>query len=353
MGYELLLPWTEQLVDMRSEVPLHRWIRNFDSEFYRTHGHFHGIADLEHLSGDELLKHFVERGWMERRSYSRFFYSFIDPEHYFQKYADLGFAHFGDAISHWMYFGVYENRIPNSVTQAFFDAPVHLFQMGKVGSKSIEMSLINAGHDHLIPHLHWANEMILTYPDCFYSYEEILSLPRSKPVKFISGIRDPIERAISGLFESAESAKSSLEIGELKELVDSGAETLSRFVANAVDPILRWFDHRYFCDLDVYGQSFNTSRGYCVIEGTAASVFLYRVDKLSNCWAPLSDYVGLPLNPMSTNESEKKEYSSLYKEALSQVRFSREFIEYVLGSRYCQTFFDESERKAMEKRFVA
>jgi hypothetical protein len=353
MGYELLLPWTELLVDMRNEVPLPRWIRNFDAEFYRTHGHFHGVADLAHLSGDELLKHFVEQGWMERRSYNRFFYSFIDPEYYSHKYSDLEFSHFGEAISHWMYFGVYENKIPNVVTQALFDAPVHLFQMGKVGSKSIEMALRDAGHDHLIPHLHWANEMIQSYPDCFYSYEEMLALPRSKPLKFISGIRDPIERVVSGLFESAESAKSSLEIGELNDLVDSGAEALSRFVANAVDPVLRWFDHRYFCDLDVYDQSFNVAQGYGLIEGAAASVFLYRVDKLADCWAPLGEFVGLPLNPTSTNESEKKEYSSLYKKALSQVRFSREFMEYVLGSRYCQTFFDESERKAMGKRFLA
>jgi hypothetical protein len=352
MGYELLLPWPELLVDMRNEVPLPRWIRNFDSEFYRTHGHFHGIADLEHLSGGELLKHFVAQGWMERRSYSRFFYSFIDPEHYSQKYSDLGFAHSGEAISHWMYFGVYENKIPNSVTQAFFDAPVHLFQMGKVGSKSIEKSLISAGHDHLIPHLHWANEMIQSYPDCFYSYEEILSLPRPKPVKFISGIRDPIERVVSGLFESAESAKSSLEIGELKELVDSGVKSLGRVLADTVDPILRWFDHRYFCDLDVYGQSFDVSKGCGVIDGAAASVFLYRVDKLSNCWTPLSEFVGLPLKPVRTNEAEKKMYSALYNEALSKVRFPREFMEYVVGSRYCQTFFDERERKAMEVRYL-
>lgn len=178
------------------------------------------------------------------------------------------------------------------------------------------------------------------------------TLPRPKPVKFISGIRDPIERAVSGLFESAESAKSSLEIGELKELVDSGAESLGRFVTDIVDPVLRWFDHRYFCDLDVYGQSFNASKGYDLVEGAAASVFLYRVDKLSSCWAPLSDYVGLPLKPTSTNESEKKEYSSLYKAALSKVKFSRDFMEYVVGSRYCQTFFDERERKAMEARYL-
>ncbi len=349
MGFEVLLPLTTEI---RIELPFHQWIRNFDSEFYRTHGHFNGIADIAHLSGDELLRHFVARGWFERRSYNRFIYSFLEPEFYFKKYSDLGFANIADAIAHWNYFGVYEKKIPNSVTQAFVDAPVHLFQMGKVGSKSIEVALKNAGYSGLIPHLHWANEAILTYPDCFYAYEEILALPRLKPLKFISGIREPIERAISGLFESVDAAKSSLSIEQINGIVESGAESLSQFLTGIVDPVLRWFDHQYYCDLNVYEQPFDITRGYSLIESTAGSVFLYRLDKLANCWSPLSDYVGLPLKPTSTNESNDKAYRSTYNQVLAKAKFSHDFIEYVLGSRYCQTFFDERERKAIEARYL-
>jgi hypothetical protein len=349
MGFEYLLPLN---IELCMEIPLHRWVRNFDQEFYRTHKHDKGVADLEHLRGDELLRHFVVRGWRERRSYSRFIYSFLETEFYLKKYSYLGFSGLGDAVAHWNYFGAYENKIPNSVVQQLFDAPIHLFQMGKVGSKSIERSLIDAGHPHLIPHLHWANQMITSYPDCFYSYEEMVSLPRATPIKFISGVRDPIERAISGLFESTEDATSTLEIGHLEELAASQGDSLGRIVADAVDHILRWFDHRFYCGLDVYAQPFPVAKGYGVVVGASASVFLYRVEKLSNCWASLSEYVGLPLKPTSTNESGKKDYSDLYKTALSRVRFSRDFMDYVLESRYCQTFFDESERKEMEARYL-
>jgi hypothetical protein len=349
MGFEQLFPLTTEI---RIDLPFHQWIRNFDSEFYRTHGHYNGVADLTHLRDDELLKHFIARGWYERRSYNRFIYSFLETEFYFNKYSDLGFGNLADAVAHWNYYGVYEKKIPNSVTQELLDAPIHLFQMGKVGSKSIECAMRNAGYSGLIPHLHWANEAILSYADCFFSYEEILSLPRLRPVKFISGIREPIGRAISGLFESAVAAKSSMSIDYINEIVESGVVPLSLFMTEMIDPVLRWFDHEYYCGLNVYDQSFDVTRGYGVVENEAASVFLYRLDKLANCWPQLGDYVGLPLKVTSINQSLDKYYDSSYQAVLSKAKFSRDFLEYVLGSRYCQTFFNKSERKEIFVKYL-
>jgi hypothetical protein len=39
----------ENLRDVSNDGDLHRWLRNFDLNFYRNHGHFHGVADLESL----------------------------------------------------------------------------------------------------------------------------------------------------------------------------------------------------------------------------------------------------------------------------------------------------------------
>lgn len=88
-----------------------------------------------------------------------------------------------------MYHGYYEKRVPNATTELMLDANVHLFQMGKVGLKSIEVSLLQAGHKRLIPHLHWADELIFTYSDCFYGYQEIIQLNAHRELLFISGVR--------------------------------------------------------------------------------------------------------------------------------------------------------------------
>jgi hypothetical protein len=94
------------------------------------------------------LEHFVLQGWREGRAYSNFLYSFIDPVFYSEHYPELGFGpgRYGEAVSHWMYYGAFENRIPNSVTQMLADADIYLFQMGKVASKAIEAAILLPSH---------------------------------------------------------------------------------------------------------------------------------------------------------------------------------------------------------------
>ncbi|QCK88165.1 hypothetical protein E8L99_21575 [Phreatobacter aquaticus] len=169
LGYELLFNNGDFPQDIDTSLDsIHVWLRHFDSEFYRTFGHHKGFADLTHLQGDQLIRHFVQQGWRERRSYSRFFYSFIDPDFYAARYPHLKLQTPRDAIAHWMYRGAFEGRIPNVVTDDIINARFHLFQMGRVGSKAIQSALQEAGVFGTIPHLHWSSEAIRSYPDCFF-----------------------------------------------------------------------------------------------------------------------------------------------------------------------------------------
>lgn len=346
MGYELLFSAGGLPRDIETSLDyLHRWLRHFDSEYYRTFGHHGGVCDLVHLKGDELIRHFVQQGWRERRSYNAFFYAFIDPDFYAARYPELNLTTPRDAIAHWMYYGVYEGRFPNCVTEEIVGAPFHLFQMGRVGSKSIQSALQAAGVDGTIPHLHWASEAIRTYPDCFFSYPEVVTHPQAPAIRFISGVRDPISRLISGYCQSVGDPGSTL--GALAADPDALVECLPTFIEADYPKITGWFDHGYFRNIDVYAMPFPRSEGHTVIGAGGASLFLYRFDALPRLAEPLGAYCGLKLSLEMMNDRPQ---ATIYDRMMSQ-RFPRPLVQRIFDTRYCRHFYDEPEISAFIERY--
>lgn len=315
---------------------LHKWIKHFDVDFYKNHEHEEGIKDLQHLTNEEALKHFIFRGYEESRIYNKFYHSFIDPEFYKNRYPELDLISAHEAIRHWMYFGVYERRIPNSVTQQLLDANIHLFQMGKVGSKSIEMALKYAGHKKLIPHLHWPNEILFSYENSFYDYDEIINYNKNKEILFISGLRDPIDRVFSGIFQSYGDPKSNetsfIELdGPLQDL-------LPRFTSD-VHKILNWFDHEYFSGIDVYEYPFDKKLGYSIIKKNNITIVVYRLDSINKCFDVLGKLTKLNVLEQHTNRSEdKKKY--IYIKKLCECNELYDPLKKIVdSSRYWNHFF--------------
>jgi hypothetical protein len=342
--------------DLPLDIPLHRWLRHFDLHFYRSHGHCDGTADLAHLDERALVHHFVHQGWREGRSYNRFFHSFIDPTFYCARYPELGFdpGRPGEAIRHWMYYGVYEGRIPNRTTQTMVDADLYLFQMGKVGSKSIESAIRRAtGSTALIPHFHWANQLINTYPDCFFDLGQIIDQPRKAKRLVIAGVREPISRVLSGQFQAVGEAESSRRSEDMLALLGRSPEEAVHAIAGDVELITGWFDHRFFCGLDVYATPFDAAAGHAVLENDKLRVFVYRQDRLRECWPALSEFVGHELPWTETNRTADKAVNGDYRRIADTVRLPAGYLEQVFDSRYARHFFTEPERRQLIQRWAA
>lgn len=341
MGFDLLLP-NGSLVDVPVDAMLQLRLKYFDSEFYRTHIHCGEYPDLLNLSYYELITHFLHRGKIEGRSYNRYINSYIDGHFYKLKYPKLNLKSAADAVVHWNYFGVYQLKIPNSVTDEILNSEIHLFQMGKVGSKSIESALMTSGCKGIIPHLHFASDLFQIYPDCFYSYPEVVAMS-SNPIKFIAGVREPISRVYSGIIESIVDPKSSLTFEIINEKIHS-KKAFEEFIFNQSTLVLDWFEHNFFSDIDVYSHPFDKKLGFGCCEGDRNTLFVYRLDKLSTLWNELSNFTGYQLNPTVANVIEDKSYElvSLYKKMMGFC-LSKPLLDRVYNSGYCQHFFSENE----------
>lgn len=326
------------------------WLSHFDVDFYRNHQHTEEGADLAALDNERLYEHFTQVGWREGRAYSRFIHSFLDADFYLKEYPELDLKTPGDAHRHWNYEGFYENRFPNETTKLVAGSRFHLFQFGKVGSHSVMDALRSAGHSELIMHLHWPTDLMSVYPDCIFSYEKVINRTQGRTVNFITGVRDPFERMISGYFQTHLS----------QGRVDASPEHIARirddvsrvyFDRGDVRAVLGWFDHGFFRNVDVYAYDFDASAGYTVIEAAGLRIFLYRLDKLSQLGRQLSDFVGLELNLRVVNAARDKAYSGLHRQVMERLKFSAEDVKAVLSSQFTSHFFTEPEVRRMADRW--
>lgn len=350
MGFLQLIPGLPS-VSNPDLTRMAQWLRHFDAEFYRTHAHADGEADLLGLDVPALYQHFVETGWREGRSYSRLLHAFLDPSFYQRRYPELNLREPREAVRHWMFEGFYEGRIPNGVTQRILDSQLHLFQFGKVGSKAIERALYAAGHRELVLHLHWPNDLVSTYPDCIFSYQEVLEREPKKKIRFITGVRDPFARIVSGFFETRFSSRTSERSITEEDAALHDAIIAYFFRSRAIDHILTWFDHCFFRNVDVYAWPFDPAAGYQVISTPDTEVFVYRHEDLPHVVRPLSDFVGLDLRLERVNDASVKPYASAYRSVLERVRFAEEDVEHVVNSTLVRHFYSEREIDTMRERW--
>lgn len=319
------------LIAVEPRPTLHKLIKHFDVDFYKNFKHNEKKeSDLAYMTNEEALIHFLKRGKLEGRVYNKWLYSFIDPAFYVTRYPELKLKSVQDVVSHWMYIGAFQKLIPNQVTQDLIDADIHLYQMGKVASKSIGASLVNAGYKKLIPHLHWPDELAFSYQDSIYDYAEIINYDISKPRTFICGVRDPVERVISGYYQGLLSQNSRKEASE---------EELLKKLAFDVGKVIDWFNHKFFSDINIYHYPFDKKLGYSIIQKNNITIFLYRLDCLKNCWKPLSALTGLNLQPSFKNISSKKEYYKEMKEVQCNLNLKERLQEVATDSTYMKHFF--------------
>jgi hypothetical protein len=310
---------------------LHALIKHFDVDFYKNFEHHEEKEpDLAHMTNEEALIHFLRRGKLEGRAYNKWLYSFIDPAFYVTRYPELKLESVQDVVRHWMYIGAFQKLVPNQVTQDLIDADIHLFNMGKVGSKSMEASLIKAGYKKLIPHLHWPDHLAFSYEHSIYDYAEIINYDTSKPRTFISGVRDPVERVISGYFQSRGESQSQNNISD---------EVLKQKLTSDISKITGWFDHGYFSKIDIYDYPFDKKLGYSIIKKNNITIFLYRLDCIKKSWKPLSALTGLYLETSYENKSSDKVYSEQLKALLSKKELVGSLKEVSRDSKYMEHFF--------------
>jgi len=295
-------------------------------------------ADLPSgLSDDQAREHFIESGYARRRLYSRAIAGAVQARFYAKQVGSLKRDDLA-AQRHYSYQGRFEDRHPNDLSAWFASCRVHLWQVGKVGSISIQNALREQHDIHSI-HLHYVDAWHRGLPKVGPHYSRLLHHGRSEPALIVCGIRDPIDRVISGYFQESES------LGiDTTEHIDTES-VVRRLAGRILDDLwitCRWFSHNFFAGIDVYRHPFDHEEGCCEIDAGSVRVLVYRLENLAQLGPRIASFLGIDeLDIQQRNISAGKPYAARYADVRRAAVLPPDVIEAVRSCKMCRHFWPE------------
>jgi hypothetical protein len=251
-------------------------------------------------------------------------------------------------------------------------SPIVVFQMGKVGSKTIEASLKAHNPTLLVCHSHLLHDLD--------RIEERIKVSRENPVqtlqeirhgkqlrktilgtdfihcRVISLVRDPVARNISAFFENITEF-----IPDFFRRFAAGQLTVESIISRFLevfehDTPLGWFDHqmRPAFGIDVFAHPFPNERGFAIYEGQNASLLLIKLERLKDCVElAMKEFLGLDkLIIRNANVAEEKEYREVYKAFLDAVRLPSDYLDRMYESKLVRHFYTEDEIHDLTTRWA-
>jgi len=258
------------------------------------------------------------------------------------------------------------NKHIKALTSLYKGDAIFVYQMGKVGSSSIESSLELAGIKSF--HLHTLFGATSNYNfdygnNGFFRgikfgllrslYKKALT--SGNKVKIISLMRDPIGRNISTLFQELprmlylESLKNNRE----EKCANETLSHLFDLYVNEKIPI-QWFSNefKYSTGIDILKYEFDKERGYLELKEGNVEVLLLTAEKLNDNIEVFNGFVGLDTQAfISSNTSRKKWYAELYLGYLNSYQPTSQTLDDLYNNEILRYFYSKEDLKKLRSKW--
>lgn len=240
---------------------------------------------------------------------------------------------------------------------------IFLNALPKTGNTSLNVSLEEDKKYNVLCTYHASY-----YDECTYMHlKKIVQCFNKNKIKIITGIREPIERIISNKWQVIDSPDLNNDrcvttlIDEnyhyfIDDLISSTKLTGMSFSARNFfyADCINWFkDHieKPF-GIDVFAYPFDKDKGYSIIRENNISIFLYRLDKLSELEKEIGQFVGdNSFKLKKANEASEKKYAFAYKEYLQNIKINKDFFNTLVNSRGMTHFYTDEECKKYKNKW--
>ena len=244
---------------------------------------------------------------------------------------------------------------------------IFIYQMGKVGSTTLEHSLPNAVHIHAFySKNHTCPVRLLglrkfSFMHIFYRVEQELlwwyirrvfkqRKKQDKTTKIITLVRDPFNRNLSMFFHDLDaylfSAHTNCANTRVKPIPTRCQTTglLSEVFTEEFNHeyALNWFDNEFYAmtGINVFQYDFDKEQGISRIQEKGIDILCLSCEKILKNESILGDFVGTTIEIKSTNKAEDKWYGELYRQFKADYILPESISKKVLNSRLYQHFFD-------------
>ncbi|MDL4838959.1 putative capsular polysaccharide synthesis family protein [Aquibacillus rhizosphaerae] len=240
-----------------------------------------------------------------------------------------------------------------------------IYQMGKVGSSSIEKSLKlikkDARHIHSFGNtdnynLENRSQIGNLKIKVLRKLYKLAFKYRKKNLKIITLMRDPISRNISTLFQEL-STMIYIHEKENNRLEQNIYNMLDEFLENYVDTNvpLKWFEKefKYFVGIDIYKYPFNKQEGHLYIKKENIEVLLLTAEKLNNNENVIRKFINdRNFSLFNTNVSSKKWYSDIYKNYKTNHKLSENDLNKFYDSEVITYFYSDDDISKFKEKWT-
>lgn len=213
---------------------------------------------------------------------------------------------------------------------------------------------------------------------------ELKQFIKGKKIKIVTAVRDPIAQNISFFFQSNTrfcdipeywkdggdvqtlwDAWVSHILGNTFQLCGSTEEKGNHIVFEYMDyvdkllhnmiAIQNFFEENFekYNGIDVYKYPFDKLRGYSIIHDGNTEIFIYQLEKLNDIKDDLGKFLGIEdFQLINDNVGVEKWYASAYRQALKELKLSREYFEYCYSSRLARHFYNKENINEFKRRWI-
>lgn len=212
---------------------------------------------------------------------------------------------------------------------------------------------------------------------------ELKHFLKDKRIKIITAVRDPIAQNISFFFQSntrfCDIPEYWKEGGNVQVLWDAwishvlGQEIWqdrknmreSHEIAFTYMDCINDMLHNMICmqnffqenfekynHIDVYQYPFDKEKGYSIIQDGNMEIFIYQLEKLNDVSKELGEFLGIEnMELINDNVGAEKWYAPAYKQALDELKISRDYFEYSYNSELVRHFYSEEDINRFRNRW--
>lgn len=243
-------------------------------------------------------------------------------------------------------------------------SPILIYQMGKVGSKTVEATLKQLGLPNRIYHAHFLSWSGIEEVERYYAacgqprrldhsrkIREFLDNNPTLRCKVITLVRDWAGRELSNLFEKMEvllpDAVEETPPEKAFHLAEAYLENSFASFNVADDNACTWFDKELkdVFGFDIFSVPFDAQRGYQIYSTARADILCIRLEDLSRVYqAAFRDFLGVSVPQLVIdNEGSDKQSREIYQQIKQQFRVPESVLGPIYQSRLMRHFYTEDE----------
>ena len=252
-------------------------------------------------------------------------------------------------------------------------APIAVYQMGKVGSETIINSLNHLNLPVPIYHIHILSKRNLNQVIPRYQQQDLeltLQLKHSQKLRnylesgldpkltVITAVREPISQFISAFFQNIKTSN--------PEFIDSDgtwneAKIYTHLSARLdnYDPQTawncNWFDNDFKAalNIDIYQHDFDRKLGYTKFSQGKIELLALQLEKSDNWDKYLSNFLQLsqPVKIVKSNFSDNKQYKTVYNTILRGIKIPKQTLKAIYQSKYCRHFYSDEDLEMFLQRW--